>query len=35
MLTVVSMRASITFAVGQSSNIGRYAVPLEKSPCLG
>ena len=26
-LTVVSMRASITFAAGQSSEIGRYEVP--------
>ena len=36
MLTVVSMRASITFAVGQSSEIGRYEVPREESlPGLG
>ena len=26
-LTVVSMRASITFAAGQSNEIGRYEVP--------
>ena len=26
MLTVVSIRASITFAAGQSSEIGRYEV---------
>ena len=31
MLTLVSMRASITFAVGQSSVIGRYEVPREES----
>ena len=31
MLIVVSMRASITFAVGQSSEIGRYEVPREES----
>ena len=31
MLTVVSMRASITFAAGQSSEIGRYEVPSEES----
>ena len=30
-LTVVSMRASITFAAGQSSEIGRYEVPREES----
>ena len=36
MLTVVSMRASITFAAGQSSEIGRYEVPREESlPGLG
>ena len=36
MLTVVSMRSSITFAVGQSSEIGRYKVPREESlPGLG
>ena len=35
-LTVVSMRASITFAAGQSSEIGRYEVPREESlPSLG
>ena len=36
MLTVVNMRASITFAAGQSSEIGRYEVPREESlPGLG
>ena len=36
MLTVVSMRASITFAAGQSSEIGRYEVSREESlPGLG
>ena len=36
MLTVVSMRASITCAAGQSSEIGRYEVPSEESlPGLG
>ena len=30
-LTVVSMRASITFAAGQSSEIGRYEVHGEES----
>ena len=36
MLTVVSMRASITFAAGQSSDIGRYEIPREESlPGLG
>ena len=36
MLTVVSMRASITFAAGQSSEIGRYELPREESlPGLG
>ena len=36
MLTVVSMRTSITFAAGQSSETGRYEVPREKSlPGLG
>ena len=36
MLTVVSMRASITFAAGQSSEIGRCEVPREGSlPGLG
>ena len=36
MLTVVSIRASITFAAGQSSEIGRYEVPREVSlPGLG
>ena len=36
MLTVVSMRASITFAAGQSSEIGLYEVPREESlPGLG
>ena len=36
MLTVVSMRPSITFAAGQSSEIGRYEVPREESlPGLG
>ena len=35
-LTVVSIRASITFAAGQSSEIGRYEVPREGSlPGLG
>ena len=35
-LTVVSMRASITFAAEQSSEIGRYEVPREESlPGLG
>ena len=35
-LTVVRMRASITFAAGQSSEIGRYEVPREESlPGLG
>ena len=31
MLTVVSIRASITFAAGQSSEIGHYEVPREES----
>ena len=31
MLTVVSMRASITFAAWQCSEIGRYEVPREES----
>ena len=31
MLRVVSMRASISFAAGQSSEIGRYEVPSEES----
>ena len=36
MLTVVSMRASITFAAAQSCEIGRYEVPREESlPGLG
>ena len=36
MLTVVSMRAYITFAAGHSSEIGRYEVPREESlPGLG
>ena len=36
MLTVVSIRASITFAAGQSSEIGRYEVLREESlPGLG
>ena len=36
MLTVVSMKASITFASGQSSEIGRYEVSREESlPGLG
>ena len=36
MLTVVRLRASITFAAGQSSEIGRYEVPREESlPGLG
>ena len=36
MLTVVCMRASITFAAVQSSEIGRYEVPREESlPGLG
>ena len=30
-LTVESIRASITFAAGQSSEIGRYEVPREDS----
>ena len=30
-LTVVSMRASITFAAGQSTDIGRYEVPRVES----
>ena len=30
-LTVVSMRASTTFAAGQSSEIGRYEVTSEES----
>ena len=35
-LTVVSMRASITFAAGQISEIGRYEVPREEFlPALG
>ena len=35
-LTVVSMRASITFAAGQSSEMGRYDVHREESlPGLG
>ena len=35
-LMVVSMRASITFAAGQSSEIGRYEVHREESlPGLG
>ena len=36
MLTVVSIRASITFAAWQSSEIGRYEVPIEEFlPGLG
>ena len=36
MLTVLSMRTSITFTAGQSSEIGRYEVPKEESfPGLG
>ena len=36
MLTVVSIRASITFTAEQSSEIGRYKVPREESlPGLG
>ena len=36
MLTVVSMRTSITFAAGQSNEIGRYEVRREESlPDLG
>ena len=36
MLTVVSIRASITFAARQSGEIGRYEVPREESlPGLG
>ena len=36
MLTVISMRVSITFAAGHSSEIGRYKVPREESfPGLG
>ena len=31
MLIVVSMRFFITFAIGQSSEIGRYEVPREES----
>ena len=31
MLTIVSMRASITFAAGQSRKIGRYVDPIEES----
>ena len=31
MLTVVSMRVSITFVAGQSSEIGRNKVPREES----
>ena len=31
MLTVVSIRASITFAARQTSEIGRYEVPREVS----
>ena len=31
MLTVISMRASITFAAGPSSKISRYEVPREES----
>ena len=35
-LTVVCMRASITYAAGQSSEIGRYEVPREEFlPGLG
>ena len=35
-LTVVSMTASIIFATGKSSEIGRYEVPREESlPGLG
>ena len=35
-LTLVSMRASITFAAGQSSEIGQYKVPREEFlPGLG
>ena len=35
-LTVVSIKASITFAAGQSSEISRYEVPREESlPGLG
>ena len=36
MLTVVSMRASITFAAGKGSDISRYEVSREESlPGLG
>ena len=36
MLTVVSMRASITLTAWQSSEIGRYEIPREESlPSLG
>ena len=36
MLIVVNMRASITFAAGQSSEIGRYEIPREESlPGIG
>ena len=31
MLTLISMRASITFAAGQISELGRYEVHREKS----
>ena len=31
MLTVIGMRCSITFAAGQSSEIGQYEVPREES----
>ena len=35
-MTVVSLRNSITFAVGQSSGIGRHEFPREESfPGLG
>ena len=35
-LTVISMRASITLIAGQSTEIGRYEVPREESlPGLG
>ena len=36
MLTVIIMRASITFAAGQRTEIGRYELPTEESlPCFG
>ena len=36
MLTVINMKASITFAAAQSGEIGRYEVPREELlPVLG